>query len=265
MTLIEAYDQYNRSGQLWPQLQGDCGVYSFYYASLLLRAMNPSKGYPEVFPRKYKSDSTKNGGVPFKTSIREWCKSGLNSGQGEILTVDEMYRVIAHFGYRASYMGMGGNMDSTKKRRNFISRELAAGHPVLIAFLEGGTSPNCYPTSTPAEDTGAHWSVIIHDEGAHYTWIDPHKPEMLHSHPQDAFLKSNATVDSQILGQYWAKLVGRKDRAIKGMTEIKTPTINPGRYYQDGQKTNYNIDGKVYDISQGGRTQQLNGAMISVL
>src|SRR5262249_43476567 len=129
MTLLEAYARYARAGRLWPQLQGDCGVYSFYYATLLLQAMNPGKKYPLVFPRKYKSDSSKWGRQPYKTSVRQWVKStgGLNSGQGEILTLGEMQRVISHFGYESTCAAK----NNIHVRRDFISRELAAGHPVL--------------------------------------------------------------------------------------------------------------------------------------
>jgi len=67
-------------------------------------------------------------------------------------------------------------------------------------------------------------------------------------------------VDSQILGQYWAKLVDPGNPKFKSLTEITTPTIAPG----PDLSTGYDMDGTVYDINKCGRSQKLNGVMISV-
>src|SRR5262245_39078558 len=104
MNLKEAYDRYSR-WNLWPQLQGECGIYSFFYATLLLRTINPGGGLPEVHPRKYRGNPGQYPGGTPTTSVRSWSKTQLHSGQGELLTESEMLSMVTHFGYPAHIPG----------------------------------------------------------------------------------------------------------------------------------------------------------------
>jgi hypothetical protein len=252
MTLLQAYANYGK-WNLWPQLQGECGCYSFFYATVLLRTLDPSGRFPEVHPRKFKQAA--NGDArkapPGTTTVREFAKASLRSAQGELVTLDEIVSVILNFGYTPNIPLFKPKADKEDRKKAWITEQLTANHPVLIAFLEGYDPPQaCKPVLSAVEGSpGPHWSVIVGETDRDYLWIDPHMPEKLKQHNKLRFIRSNGLTD--LAGNlndtpYWGKVHGGK-----GIGPAAGP-VDPS--YQ-----------KVYaEITAGGRSQSLNDALVAV-
>jgi hypothetical protein len=190
-TLAEAYA--DLTGTLLGQRQGTCGLYSFWFATLLIKRINPGDTRNLVYPRKW--EGGKSGGE----SLRHYSKT-LGSGQGEILTLDEMEKVIRHFGWDCvSHLGEG--------RVEFITKCLAANQPVLFPYMFGPGGPISYfpPNTKPGEDYGPHWSLIIAEAGHEYDYIEPNFPNTLVTELKWKVLKSNAFVDKYKYERYWMK------------------------------------------------------------
>src|SRR5665213_755897 len=73
------------------QRGGECGLYSLWYASLLLSFIK-SDGRKIIYPRK--------SYAPDQPGSRSFAKQAFGSGQGEILNWKEMHALITHFGYQ---------------------------------------------------------------------------------------------------------------------------------------------------------------------
>jgi len=119
-------------GRLPVQVQGACGLYSFFYAARLLRATN--ERLPAV-PTPRKSEAEKPGyqkaGYDQAESLRKYAKRELRSGQGEILTEDEMVTMVRAWRYDA----LPSKATTAAEKKTFLVEQTGQGWPVLIAFL----------------------------------------------------------------------------------------------------------------------------------
>lgn len=216
---------------LKPQKQGTCGLYSFWYATLLLAMVNPSAKKPIVYPRKGEGASSE--------SLRHYAKHTVGSGQGEVLSCAEMEQIIGHFGYGYdSHVGAAG-------RKEFVTRSLAANRPVLFPYMFGDTGPIYqFPAkSTPGVDYGPHWSLIYREFGAAYHYVEPNEPNHPVSFLKDVVLRSNSFVDSYKYDRYWSK--GGKHTSKgkllpyeyqSGISPLGN-TLTPAAYYDIGDKS----------------------------
>ncbi len=241
---MNLYDAWLANTQnLVPQVQGDCGVFSFWYATVLLRQIEPAHR-PVIYPRKHPSPGTAWPGGTVGQSIREYAKLGVRSGQGEVLTRVEMEKIITHFGYKCVSSTGGG----TLIRKNFIAGALARNQPVMFPYTKGNTGPVDATTATgrPGTDFGSHWSLIIHERAGDYVYLDPHYPSIPQLFNKDLVLRSNANVDSQKYVRYWGK-----DQP-GGLAQIGPILAPVGTFI------------KIYDIGQGGRDQNLKNVLIAV-
>lgn len=189
MNLVEAYNRVIAT--LKPQRQGTCGLYSFWYATILLREISTTH-HRIVYPRKCE------GQAGTDDSLRKFAKT-LGSAQGEVLTLEEMSGIISHFGYYFSLLEA-----LPEAREEFIRNHLGASHPVLIPYRFGHTARG--PIST-LEAGGAHWSLIIHEDtvNSEYHCLNPHDPNRIWRYLRTACLSSNSFVDSEQYARYWEK------------------------------------------------------------
>jgi len=183
----------NLKGTLKKQKQGTCGLYSFWYATLLLENLGRGKGI--IYPRRCEGGTGE--------SSRHFAKKNVNSGQGEVLSEAEMLTIINHYGYdTATYTPSG-----TDKRKAFITGHLNADRPILIPYLmdddpEVVNLPTVYGGGPGA---GAHWSLLIGEQGSEYLYLEPNKPNEIKRWNKDLLLASNDTVDNVKFVQYWKK------------------------------------------------------------
>jgi hypothetical protein len=77
-------------GTTGSQRGGTCGLYSLWYATILLSIVDPGDKRPPIYPRKHMLTSG--------MSSRQYSKS-IGSGQGEVLSWYEMFSIINRFGY----------------------------------------------------------------------------------------------------------------------------------------------------------------------
>ena len=192
--LASAYDR--ACSTLKPQKQGTCGLYSFWYASLLLSQINPGTR-PVIYPR--------GGEGGTGESLRHYAKHTIGSGQGEVQSCAEMVQIIRHFGYDCdAHVGAGG-------REAFITRALEADRPVVFPYMFGGGGPiYWFPRGKDGArqggtDYGPHWSLIYREMGSAYLYIEPNQPNTPVKQPKEIVLKSNAFVDSYKYDRYWSK------------------------------------------------------------
>src|SRR5262245_43901720 len=246
MDLYQAWQA--AKGILKPQPQGDCGVYSFWYATVLLRQINPSDPREVIYPRSHPKPKGRvkgtqpdwpTGPITKDKSIRYRAKHLVNSGQGEILSEREMVLVVTSFGYNCT-----ANLIRVDPAE-FITSNLKSNTPVLFPYMKDDNGPiSSFPHgATPGDDYGSHWSLIIKEEGNNYTYLDPHYPNKPQTFLKTAVLASNAFVDNYKYVRYWSKDAKSRIDQI-GNT---APT-----------------SGKFYDIGQGGRTQQLANVLVGV-
>ncbi len=259
-TLLDAYN--NICSGLIPQMQGTCGVFAFHYAALLLQKLDEDRRIPGVErppvdpPKKRYGDAVTEDG-----SIRKRAKVLVHSAQGETLTVDEMTTLVnSYTGYHAEPFTCG-------IARAFITKHLASGHPVLIAYwMRGGFGPWTLAqekkTPTKPEESGSHWSVIVGEQGGNYQVINPHNPVHLQNYDQATLLISNSDVDEKLYARYWEKTksttemdpyaVGRYKTSIE---EAKPPKGLWGLLF--GRRPDY-------DIGRHRRVQRLKNVMVAV-
>jgi hypothetical protein len=242
MSLYEAWVNLFTAKKLVPQTQGTCGVYSFWYAAMLLREIDP-KDHPEVHPRKLGNQKIE--------SIRSYTKTAFQSGQGEILTVAEMVDVIQHFKYKCSVCG--DTSEAGKKK--FISRSIAKDQPVMVPYWKylngsGGGAPT---TVEQGAVSGAHWSLIIMEDDENYLYLDPHYPTNWQKFLKKVLLDANAVVDTKVFDRFWKK-TGKGALGLVGNT-LPHPI---GNYPTTGV-------GKIYDVAAPGRpAQALNNVLVAI-
>jgi hypothetical protein len=205
MNLEEAWGKLAKT--LKKQKQGTCGLYSFWYATLLLEQLGGTKGI--VYPRRCEGGTGE--------SSRHFAKENVNSGQGEVLSEWEMVTIVQHYGYDAAcYVPTG-----TDTRKAFITKHLTANRPILIAYLmdddpETVAHPTVYGGGAGA---GAHWSLLINEDGTEYRYLEPNKPNQITTFNKDHMLASNACVDNVKFVQYWKK---PKKHGLGGVGDFDT-------------------------------------------
>ena len=183
---------WGRLGKLKKQKQGTCGLYSFWYATLLLDALGVGKGI--VYPRHCVGGTGE--------SSRHFAKQNVNSGQGEVLSEWEMATIVEHYGYTATCYD-----PTSPNRRAFITRHLNADQPILIPYLmdndpEVVTKRAVYGGG---DGCGAHWSLIIGESRDEYRYLEPNVPNQITTCDKTQLLASNACVDMVKFVQYWNK------------------------------------------------------------
>lgn len=203
-------------GTTGSQRGGTCGLYSLWYATVLLGIVDPGDGRGPIYPRKHMNP----GGM----SSRRYSKS-IGSGQGEILDWYEMRRIINNFGYECDV----ADAAEESRRKTFITFCLEKNRPVLFAYMEGGNpGQGCHPITAynPGypDGCGSHWALLIDETGSDYVFIDPHWPNTLRSAAKDVILKSNAAADEGP-GFKPSEDVYQRSEKAKGMV---TKTYNLG-------------------------------------
>lgn len=224
------------SSQLKPQVQGDCGVYSFWYATVLLRHLDPTN-HAVTYPRANHEASLKG------KSIRAVAKKEVGSGQGELFTAAEMAKVIGEFKYTAKV-----HTGPSNTRAAFITAALAAKQPVLFAYICGGgkavTTGNWgNATGTAGTHYGPHWSLIIKEGGDAYTYLNPHNPNLPVTQNRQEVLKSCGTVDSVKYVRYWSK------PGPHGLMAFGNTKPTSGKYYDIGDESRQNLNGVLIAVS----------------
>jgi hypothetical protein len=211
VTLTDAYN--TCKSELVGQKQGDCGLFSLWFATMLLRVISPS-GRKVVFPRKLHVSPPK-GWDTKSESMRGYAKVTHRSAQGEVLSAAEMEDIISHFGYR-SQTSSAPDVDAKKQ---FVAGALALRRPVLVAYVFGDTGPVFKDTGAwdPSKDNaGSHWSLIIGERSGKYDVIEPNNPSSLKLWDRDRLLRSNGCCDDPDVRfvRYWGK-----DPRLKGTGE----------------------------------------------
>jgi len=218
MTLLTSYESVK--GTLRPQVQGDCGIFSFYNAVCILRQEDAR--HPAVPPprKRFRGKSDATG-----PSLRNHAKKLLDSGQGEILSKDEMVGLLTAHGYGAASVGPHGDV-SESRRTDFIDRALGAGHPVLVPYL-ADDDPNgkVGPVVTVAPSAGAHWSVLIARTGPdEVKAVEPNDPATLRTWSLKTVLASNAMTDRVKFPQYWEKVRLPNSTKVHYIEPVTDPT-----------------------------------------
>ena len=199
-TLTDAY--FNVLSVLKPQKQGTCGLYSFWFATLLLNSIRTGKKQV-VYPRGCE------GMPPGGLSLRKFAKAAFGSGQGELLNYDEILGMIVGFGWDFDFDGGGG-----EQRKTFISQSLSQNKPVMFSFLAGGSSYGGEVLVMPQTDIpldrqcGPHWSLIIAENADGYGFVEPNQPLKIKWDYKSRILRSNEIVDSFVMAEEWVKPVG---------------------------------------------------------
>lgn len=218
-------------GTTGSQRGGTCGLYSLWYATILVGILNPGGRQP-IYPRKHMNSS----GI----SSRQYSKSpAVGSGQGELLNWNEMRSIIHHFGWDCDV----ADAPDENQRRTFIDFCLGKDRPVLFAYMEGGNpGVGCHPIraydAMYPDGCGSHWALLIGEQGGDYVFIDPHWPNSLKTAPKDVLLDSNANADG---GPGFKKIETIVQRSTK-----------------QGSKT------KDYDLGDPQARQSLNNLLVSV-
>lgn len=262
----------NIKDSLRDQVQGTCGIYSFYNAVQILRnlnALNPSVPAP-------KKSETKAGDKDIG-SLREYAKRQLQSGQGEILSDAEMSNLVAAHGYAPLAFGRVSDVSGAAKR-NFLEMCMRESYPVLIAYLADG-NPVEYAHAV-TNTAGAHWSLIIGLEGKNVNVVEPNNPRDLRTWPLDDLLLMNGKADDVKFPRFWAKTVNTDaeyDRQLSPMPKPKPEHTGRGIEPIGNDKSKWlphksGLGGgqvKAYDL--GGDTgerqnkQNLNHVLIAVI
>lgn len=204
MSLETAYNSVK--GTLRPQVQGTCGLYSFYNAVQIMRAIDPK--LPAV-PSPKKSEGGTGG---FTESLRHYAKRQLQSGQGEILTEAEMNAFIKAWGYRSESSGA----KTSGAKGDFMTIQTRAGHPVLIAYLADQDSTGVVPVPNAASgDPGAHWSLVIGTKDKDAKVVEPNDPGNLRTWAVADLLLANTSADAKKFARHWAKITKTPSAAAK--------------------------------------------------
>jgi hypothetical protein len=272
MSLIDAYDKVKAN--LRPQVQGTCGLYSFYNGVQILRQIDPK--LPTV-PAAKKSEAS----APAAESLRKYAKREMKSGQGEILSSAEMTAFVKAWGYRCEASTATGSA----ARQDFLTIRTRASQPVLIAYLADQDPTGIVPVPNASSgDPGAHWSLVIGTKGGDALVVEPNDPGTLRTWPLAGLLLANAMADAKRFVRFWSKTVTTPtavglqtgfghlpkhqavgidaERTAVGWAPSTAPhPLAPAEYEQ--AKT------KLYDL--GGRTgsrqdqQHLSGVLIALL
>ena len=262
------------------QRQGDCGIFSFYYAAHLIQHMRGAKGrtvlsvdpprsrYHQLTKECYEgfAEEKKNFFQEFhnpmltprdrhviNTSIRKFAKTTFDSAQGEVFSAGEMSSIITHYGYGYRL----STTASTKARRAFIAEALKRDNPVLIPYW---SNDDGFPVASDHE-AGAHWSVIFDEAADNYHYLNPWYPSTQKQAPTYVFLKSNENVDNKLYDPIWEKSehewsvgethdVGRK-LVQTSYSAMKSPPAKPN------PKTQRNL-------YKGGRKQELANVLFEI-
>ncbi len=199
-TLMDAYA--NVLPVLKPQKQGTCGLYSFWFATLLLNSIRSDRKQV-VYPRGCE-------GMPAgEVSLRNFTKTALGSGQGELLNYYEIFAMIVGYGWDFDFDGGGG-----ENRKTFISKSLSQNRPVMFSFLAGGSSHGGEILVMPLTDVpldrqcGPRWSLIIAENADGYGFVEPNQPLRVKWGYKSRILRSNEIVDSFVMAEEWVKPVG---------------------------------------------------------
>jgi hypothetical protein len=201
-------------------------------------------------PKKRFFDANIDLGAEF--SIREYAKDVLKSGQGEIVTSDEMVQVIVHHGYEAAVC----RDSSDQGKRKFVTTWTNRDCPVLVAYLMTQNGP----TASATGDCGSHWSLIIHEGGHYYMCVNPWYPNGLRHYDKKLLLTSNTEVDKKRYPRFWTKTFSLDDSDPLG---YRTGIDELGDDPRAALKASAG-GAKVYDIEQGGRSQKLAHCLIAV-
>lgn len=199
-------DSYKRlKGQFTSQVQGTCGIYSFYNAVCLLRDMNPRN--PAVPPPKRSQHAPTDSTAGPHASLRKYAKRELKSGQGELLSETEVAELVAAHGYAPLAIARHGAAVDVGAKKTFLKTCLDAGHPVLIAYMADQFGSEIKYTSAVGPDSGAHWSLIIGLSGDRVEVIEPNAPNDLKVWPLKDLADANSRADRKTFTRFWSKLV----------------------------------------------------------
>jgi len=249
---------------LTEQVQGTCGLYSFWYASVMLLTLEkmetdkrlgvPTTAAPtkvDFLPRKHPNAMPHiNWAVDTRAteSLRSYAKKGLSSGQGEILSADEMGRLINHFGYNYRLPLQG------QAKKGFISEFLSHNRPVIFAYTMSDNGPTkALPNDVRGDDIGSHFSLIIAETADKYRCINPWYPDQLKEYSKTGVLESNANVDNHIYPRFWGK------RFAGDLTPFGNNRVEALKQALKGGGVE-----SFYDIGQGGRKQNLKDVLVAV-
>jgi hypothetical protein len=209
--LSEAYTRCQ--GVLKPQRQGTCGLYSFWFATLLVNSINTNKK-PIVYPRKHEErEATGVAKGSEGQSLRAFAKGRyIGSGQGELLSLMEVILMVGEFKWDWLAHIAGG-----EGRKRFISQSFSLNRPVMFAHLAGG-NPSMPITSIPiSRECGPHWSLLIAETTDEYEYIDPNHPLKTENLPKTHILKSNEIVDDFAMDKQWVKPPWRNPNGGPGL------------------------------------------------
>lgn len=273
MALVDHYN--NVSKTLRAQVQGTCGIYSFYNAVCMLRDMDSKN--PSV-PSPKKSEASPGATV----SLRQYAKRELKSGQGEILTEAEMTAFVKAWGYKVACFIAG----TYSAKQDFITLHTKGGHPVLIPYLADEDTTGVIPVPSAASaGTGAHWSLIVGVTGKDALVVEPNAPQALKTWPMTGLLQANAASDTVKFKRFWAKTVHDEDeykrrinpfrKGTKPLDDLRGISVVPDKStwkpnWKDGDP-GYLGTGQVSLYDLGGRTgtrhenQKLSDVLIAIL
>jgi hypothetical protein len=269
----------NIRGSFPAQRQGDCGVFSFYYAAHIIQQLHGATGLTVLSvdpPRKryHGMSSTELATLKDKTdriafwnpaltpkdrltrdsSIRKFAKLEFNTGQGEIFSEAKMKSIIDHYGY-------GSRCNTSPKndeKKAFIADALREDHPVLIPYHVDDYGSPCRGDGAP----GSHWSVIFDTDSVDYRYVNPWYPTKAMSAAIGLFLDSNAIVDDLQYDPVYVKgaKVAKPNESLRDRgSKSKTAP------YQPADQVPKNADPRQYrQMYPDGKPQQLKHVLIEV-
>ncbi len=221
---------------LKPQKQGTCGLYSFWYATVLLSTFKSN--LPIVYPRKGMPEAEKAGFSG--ESLRHFAKSN-GSGQGEVFTSQQMVKIIREFKYDCVEF----RNESESARKAFISEALKAERPVLVPYAMGDEKP----VSKNVEDPLSHWSLIYDEDATEYVVLNPWYPNTPQHWTKQRVLKSNAYVDTHRYQKYFVKEQRNREDAETPYHERSKSSAYPGNQPPPAPQQYYDTKPDVQDLA----------------
>lgn len=175
--MIDNYYKIQKS--LPTQVQKTSGIYSFYYAIRILREIDPT--YPEVpFPKKSSFEHSNHFMSAGNESLRHFAKNTLHSGQGEILSEQEMSNLVTAHGYAAHKFDRHNS--AKEKKLKFLTECIQKKYPVIVSHRD-------------EHDGLPRWVLIIGYEDNTITYISPANPLASKKIDADTLLRLNADAD----------------------------------------------------------------------